>query len=173
MEITNRLSAFLAELRYEDLSTQVIEQVKLFIADYYAACLAGCRINRGLNEKTLQLLKAQGGREEADVLFSDIKLPAGNAAFVNALYAHGADMDDGNRKAAGHVATHVMPAVFALAQAEGSSWKDVITAIVAGYEAFNRVAGAAQPSLYNKGFHSTGVGGALACAAACAAASPP
>ena len=33
---------------------------------------------------------------------------------------------------------------------------------------FNRIAGAAQPGLYNRGFHSTGIAGAMACGAACA-----
>ena len=167
-DITGKISEFIANLRYEQLPETVIGQTKLFIADYYAACYAGFRINRDLNEKALLLLEQAGGKEEATVLFSGRKLPAGNAAFMNALYAHGADMDDGNRKAAGHIAAHVMPAVFALAEAEKASWEQVILAIVAGYEVFNRVVGAAQPGLYNKGFHSTGVGGSIACAAACA-----
>ena len=166
--ITSRLSRFVAQLSYEDLSADVIEQTKLFIADYYAACFAGYRINRQLNDAALELMLQDGGREEATVLFSGKRLPAGNAAFLNALYAHGADMDDGNRKAAGHIAAHVMSAVFALAEAEGAAWEQVITAVNAGYEIFNRVVGAAQPSLYSRGFHSTGIGGGIACAAACA-----
>lgn len=166
-DITARISAFVAELNFDHLPEQVVEQVTLFIADFYAACFAGYRINRELNEKVLTLMTRMGGCEESTVLFSGQKLPACNAAYMNALYAHGADMDDGNRKAAGHVATHVMPAVFALAETLPVTWQDVVTAIVAGYEVFNRVVGAAQPGLYNKGFHSTGVGGSLACAAAC------
>lgn len=34
-----------------------------------------------------------------------------NAAFMNAVYAHGADMDDGNRKSAGHIGAHVISSV--------------------------------------------------------------
>lgn len=167
-QITDKISRYVAELRYDQLPETVIEQVKLFIADYFAACFAGYRINRGLNSKVLQLMLQMGGTPESTVLFSEQKLPASNAAFINAFYAHGADMDDGNRKAAGHIGAHVMSAVFALAEVLNSTWEAVIVAIVAGYDVFNRVAGAAQPALYNKGFHSTGVGGSLACAAACA-----
>lgn len=167
-DITGRISRFVAELSYDALPENVLQQVALFVADYYAACLAGYRINRELNEKALLLMEQMGGCEQSTVLFSDKKMPACNAAFMNALYAHGADMDDGNRKAAGHIATHIMPAVFALAEAINAAWKDVITAVVAGYDVFNRIAGAAQPSLYNRGYHSTGVAGGPACAAACA-----
>ncbi|MBP3704631.1 MAG: MmgE/PrpD family protein, partial [Clostridia bacterium] len=167
-EITSRIVRYVSDLRFEDLTEAAIEQTRMFIADYFAACFAGYRINVELNDKVLQLMNRMGGCAESTVLFSGQKLPAGNAAFLNAVYAHGADMDDGNRKAAGHIGAHVMSAVFAVAETVRASWKDVFTAIVAGYEVFNRVAGAAQPGLYNKGFHSTGVGGAPACAAACA-----
>ncbi|MBE6807198.1 MAG: MmgE/PrpD family protein [Ruminococcaceae bacterium] len=168
-DITTRLCQFVAELRYENLDAATVEQVKLFIADYYAACYAGYRINTALNEPVMKRMTAMGGTPRATVLFSDRKMPETNAAFLNALYAHGADMDDGNRKAAGHIATHVMPAVFALAETlEGVTWQEVFTALVAGYDVFNRVVGAAQPGMYNKGFHSTGIGGGIACAAACA-----
>lgn len=167
-DMTSRISRFVADLRFEDLDTATVEQVKLFIADYYAACFAGYRINTALNEAGMKRMTAMGGNPRADVLFSGVKMPETNAAFLNALYAHGADMDDGNRKAAGHIATHVMPAVFALADTMEVTWQEVFTAIVAGYDVFNRVVGAAQPSLYNKGFHGTGIGGGIACAAACA-----
>ncbi len=168
-DITTRISRFVADLRFEHLDAATVEQVKLFIADYYAACFAGYRINAALNDKVIRRMTDMGGNPRATVLFMDKKMPETNAAFINALFAHGADMDDGNRKAAGHVATHVMPAVFALADTlEGVTWQDVFTAIVAGYDVFNRVVGAAQPSLYAKGFHSTGIGGGIACAAACA-----
>ncbi len=167
-EITAKLSRYVAELKYEDLPDSVVEQTKLFIADYFAACFAGYRINKPLNDVMLPILLEMGGKSESTVLFSEEKLPAANSAFMNAIYAHGADMDDGNRKSAGHIGAHVISAVFALAEVLNSTWDEVITAIVAGYDVFNRVAGAAQPDLYNKGFHSTGVGGSLACAAACA-----
>lgn len=166
--LTEKISRYVADLHYEQLPDKVLEQVKLFIADYYAACFAGYRVNKEFGGKVLQLMLQMGGCEEATVLFSDRKLPASNAAFVNAVYAHGADMDDGNKKAAGHIGAHVMSAVFALAEATQAAWEDVVVAIVAGYDVFNRVVGAAMPSLYNKGFHSTGVGGSLACGAACA-----
>ncbi len=168
-DITTRFCRFVADLRYEDLDAVTVEQVKLFIADYYAACYAGYRINGALNNKVLQRFNEMGGNPRATVLFTEQKMPETYVAFVNALFAHGADMDDGNRKAAGHIATHVMPAVFALAETiSGVTWQQVFTALVAGYDVFNRVVGAAQPGLYNKGFHGTGVGGGIACAAACA-----
>jgi len=166
--ITQRLSQFIAKLRFEDLSETVVETTKMYILDYYAACFAGIKVNRKFNRIMEEIFFEMGGREEASVLCENKKLPVGNAAFMNAVYAHGADMDDGNRKAMGHVAAHVMSAVFSLAETLEISGKDIITAINVGYEVYNRAAAAVQPGLVRRGFHSTGTAGALACGAASA-----
>lgn len=166
--ITKILSRFIAGLQYEDIPESVVETTKMYILDYYAACFAGKKINKKFNRSMEDIFFETGGKEESSVLCKDIKLPVGNAAFLNAVYAHGADMDDGNRKAMGHVAAHVMSAVFALAQTLNVSGEDVITAINVGYEVYNRTAAAVQPGLVRRGFHSTGTAGALACGAAVA-----
>lgn len=168
MNYTEQLVKFAHEIKYTKLPASVIERTKLFIADFYAACCAGYKINKDFNEISLEFIKEMEGSNQASILFENIKYPAANAAFINSIYAHGADMDDGNRKAAGHIGTHIIPAVFALGEYYSSTWKDMIVAINVGYEFFNRIAGAAQPSLYNKGFHATGVAGTVACSAACA-----
>jgi len=166
--VTQILSCFIAGLNYEDFPKEVVETTKRYILDYYAACFAGIKINDKFNRIVEEIFFETEGKEEASVLCKDRKLPVGNAAFLNAVYAHGADMDDGNRKAMGHVAAHVMSAVFALAENLYVSGKDIIVAINAGYEVYNRVAAAVQPGLVRRGFHSTGTAGILACGAAAA-----
>ena len=166
--VTKVLSRFISDLTYEDLPEAVVDTTKKYILDYYAACFAGIKVNREFNRAMEEIFLESGGKEESSVLCKDVRLPVGSAAFLNAVYAHGADMDDGNRKAMGHVAAHVMSAVFALAETLDVSGKDVITAINAGYEVYNRAAAAVQPGLVRRGFHSTGTAGALACGAAAA-----
>ena len=46
--------------------------------------------------------------------------PARFEAFMNSVYGHGAELDDGNKKAAAHTGVHLIPAVFALADKLGS-----------------------------------------------------
>lgn len=166
--VTKVLARFIANLRYEDLPEAVVDTTKQYILDYYAACFAGIKVNVKFNRAMEELFMESGGKEESSVLCQEIRLPVGNAAFLNAVYAHGADMDDGNRKAMGHVAAHVLSAVFSLAETLDVSGKDIITAINAGYEVYNRGAAAVQPGLVRRGFHSTGTAGALACGAAAA-----
>lgn len=165
---TELLSSFIDSLEYAQLSLEVIKATKLFILDYYAACFAGIKVNSKFNHAIWHILKNNGGRPEASVLLAEKKIPAMDAAFMNAIYAHGADMDDGNRKAMGHIAAHVMSAVFGMSETMEVSGKDIIVAINVGYEVYNRIAAAAQPGLVQRGFHSTGTAGAIACGAACA-----
>lgn len=168
MDYTKYISDFCYKLKYKNIPEKTIETVNYLIIDYISAALAGYRTNKVFNSAAEKIVFGMGGREESRVLFSDKRLPCENAAFLNGVYAHGADMDDGNRKAMGHVGAHVMPAVFALSDSLASSREAIYEAIVVGYEVYCRIAAAVQPGLVKRGFHSTGTAGAVACAAACA-----
>ena len=138
----------------------------MLIVDFFAAAYAGYRKNRAFNSAVEKAVFYRGGVEESSVLFRERKYPAGTAAFMNAIYGHGAELDDGNKKAAGHAGVHLIPAVFALAEKLRNSQEDVLLALATGYEAYIRISSAAQPGLVKRGFHSTGMTGTLACAAA-------
>ncbi len=165
MGLTAKLSSDLYGIKLSDKDR---EQLRTLIIDFFAAAYAGYKQNRAFNGAVEKVVYAQGGAEESSVLFQKKKYPAPVAAFMNALYGHGAELDDGNKKAAGHAGVHLIPAVFALADKLGSSGEDVLLALATGYEAYIRISSAAQPGLVARGFHSTGMAGTLACAAACA-----
>ena len=162
------LSDFVYNLKYEDLPADVVETTKRYIADYYAASFAGIKVNGTFNDAVIDVITDMGGKAECDYIYSGSRLPVVNAAFLSACMAHGADMDDGNRKAMGHVGAHVISTALTLCQILDVDGKDIITAINAGYEVYNRVAAAVQPGLVHRGFHSTGTAGAIACGAVAA-----
>lgn len=166
MECTKILSEELYAI--DELDEDDVKFLQKLLLDFFAASYAGYAINNGFADPVEQIVFEQGGREEASVFLSDKKLPAAKAAFMNALYAHGAELDDGNKKAMGHVGVHVIPAVFALAEKLGSTNEEVLLALAVGYEAYIRISTAAQPGMVKRSYHSTGVVGTLACAAACA-----
>jgi 2-methylcitrate dehydratase PrpD len=78
------------------------------------------------------------------------------------------DLDDGHRQALGHPGVCVVPAALALGESIGSSGKDILTAIIAGYETFIRMGKSMNPAIFSRGFHTTGVCGTVAAAAAAA-----
>ena len=120
-------------------------QPKLVLLDYLASAMAGYKINRIFNDALWGVVSDMGGKKESRVLFQGARLPAPLAALMNAAYGHGADLDDGNRTAQGHPGVGTIPAVLALAEAHGLSGRDVIVAIVAGYDIFVRMATALNP----------------------------
>lgn len=163
------LSRFIANLKYEQLPESVIDYTKLLIIDFFAASMGGYTVNKQFNEAARQVILGMAGRQESRVMFTDEKYPAPNAAFMNAAYNNGADMDDGHRDARGHPGCAVMSSVFALADTLPVSGRDVILAIVCGYEIMVRLSAAVQPDhVMKRGFHSTSTAGAVGAAVACA-----
>jgi len=167
---TDLLAGYVHRLRFKDLPGEVVESAKLFLLDYLASAMAGYKINKIFNEAVYSVVSGMGGKKESRVFFQGGKQPAPHAALLNAVYGHGADMDDGNRTAQGHPGGCVIPAVLALAEAHRLSGRDVIVAIVAGYDLFVRLATAINPSHLSRGFHTTGTVGNIAAAGAAAKA---
>ncbi len=165
MKITKKLSEDLFNIQV--LSNNDILQLHKLMFDFFAATFAGYSLNKDFNHFVEKIVFSQAGICESHVFKQENRYPAGKAAFMNALYAHGAELDDGNKKAAGHAGVHLIPAVFALADKLESNNEDVLIALATGYEAYIRISSAAQPGLVQRGFHSTGMAGTLACAAAC------
>ena len=152
----------------KELDTKDREQVQNLILDFFAALFAGYKLNKKFGDNVKKIIFEQEGKAEATVFGSNVKLPARSAAFMNALYGHGAELDDGNKKAMGHIGVHVIPSVLALAEAEKKKLDEIMIAIVAGYETYIRISAAAQPGMVERSFHSTGMAGAPASAVACA-----
>ncbi len=132
MGLTTELCKSLASI---ELNEQDREQLRTLIIDFFAAAYAGYKQNKAFNERVERVVYPQGGIEESWVLFQEKKYPARLAAFMNSLYGHGAELDDGNKKAAGHAGVHLIPAVFALADKLGSSNEDVLLALATGDDA--------------------------------------
>lgn len=168
MDSCKILSRFVSKLDYQSIPLSAKENTRLFLADYICSAIAGKRTNKVFNNAVEKFVFSQGGAEESTVMFGGRKVPCSKAAFLNACYSHGADMDDGNRKAMGHVGAHVFSTVLALGEKLSSSEGDMLVAINVGYDVYCRVAAAAQPGLVHRGFHSTGTAGVIACAAAAA-----
>jgi 2-methylcitrate dehydratase PrpD len=91
------------------------------------------------------------------------------AALINGALAHSLDFDDTHAEASLHSSAPIVPAALAAAEMTGASGKDLIAAVVAGYEVQIRLSLALNPTEhYDRGFHPTatcGVFGATAAAA--------
>lgn len=166
--ITADLVQYVDDMSYDELPSATVESAKRLFLDYIASVYAGFAVNDKTNRMITSVVLNGSAKGRSSVFFHDVAVDPLDAAFINAFYAHGADMDDGNKLAAGHVGCHLISALMALAEERGASVRRFFESMVAGYDIYCRLSAACMPGMVERGFHSTGTAGAIACAAACA-----
>lgn len=146
--------------------TEVLHAARRALLDALGAALAGC----GTEEVTgaLRAAQAGGGSGPVPVWGTDCTLGAAHAALVNGTAVHAREVDDFG--GCGHSGAVVVPAALAAAQLRDVSGCELLLAVLAGYEAANRVirlaGGYAEHNA--QGWHGTGTCGVFGAAAAAA-----
>ena len=158
------LAAFASALRYEAIPDSVLRRCEDLLLDTLASILAGARSRPVLSIE--KYAKTMGPADGAcEVLVSRRRTSPVFAAMVNAAAAHMVEQDDVHNGSVFHPAAVIFPPVLAVAQALGSSGRDLLAAAVAGYEVGIRIGEFMGRSHY-KIFHTTGTVGTVAAAAA-------
>ena len=164
--ITEQLAIHTAKVRYKDIPPEAIEKAKDCILDQIGVELIGSTLE--WNKIAYRYVAEMGGRGESTVVNYGKKVPTLDAAFVNATFGQGCELDDVGFAAGGHPGAATVPVALALAEKQGSSGKDFLAAVVIGWDVMYRLLLAVRPSAGKRGFHSHGIGapfGAMATAA--------
>ena len=161
-DITRELGAFVANLKFEQIPAAALDVIHMGFADCVGVMLAGR--DEPPTRILTQVLAPVAGT--SNLVFGDRTAPAPDAAWINGTAAHALDFDDVALR--GHPSTVLVPAIIAEAQALGSSGKDMVTAYAAGYEVWADLTRRDPEHYHTKGWHPTGILGAIAAAAACA-----
>lgn len=166
MSPTRNLALFSAGLSFETLPEEVIHKAKLCLLDYLANIYGSLQLEAA--QAVVEHVRSLGGPETCTALGCGFKTGLQNAAFINGTTAEAIEAQDGYRFGGNHPVSAVIPAVLAVAEAEGAGGGKVIEAIVAGYEVANRAAAAVHPGHTVSGFLPTGTCGTFGAAAAVA-----
>lgn len=160
--LSAELAAFAANLRFEDIPAPVLRRAEDLLLDCLASILAGAsaRPVLAMDRYAAAMGPADGPSE---ILINRRRTSPVFAAMVNAAAAHVVEQDDVHNGSVFHPAAVVFPPALAVAQALGSSGRDLLVAAVAGYEVGIRVGEFLGRSHY-KIFHTTGTAGTLAAA---------
>jgi len=162
LSISERLARFFCTLRYEDLSTELIWQIKTFFLDWLGSAFSG--LSQPSSRIMLSLAHDMGGSSEATIIPDKSGHLALIAALVNGASSHVMEMDDLHRESIFHPAAAIIPAVFAAGEKEHASGRDLILGILTGYEVGIRTALAAGKTHYEY-WHTTATCGTLGAAA--------
>jgi 2-methylcitrate dehydratase PrpD len=162
MTLAERLAGFAAGLRFEDVPADVAASTRLRTLDVLGLVLAACTYDFAA---PLTAVAGDGSGPCTIVGTSRTAAPA-DAALANGSLAHGLDFDDTHATSITHASAVIVPAALAVAESEGASGRDLITAAVAGYEAITRIGMAAPGAFHARGWHATSVCGTFAAALA-------
>ncbi|WP_346656039.1 MmgE/PrpD family protein [Bradyrhizobium sp. dw_78] len=140
------LCDFAVNLRFEDLSPEVVAQAKLSILDTLGVAFVGARFGEGA-ETMLSYARLFQSRGVSTVWSTGERCEPALAALVNAVHTRGLDYDDIIPFPQIHVSVHVVPAVLAVAEyvPEPISGRDLIVAVTIGCEIQSRLARAIAP----------------------------
>lgn len=163
---TKAIAEFISGTTYEQLDADSIEMAKRCIIDFVGTAIAGARL------ESAQILKHYFCKEAIPgnaVLLDDgfEQIGTSSAAAINAAFGHADDMDDVHNESITHLGAVTVPTALALGQELHCSGKDIILAVVLGYDAGARVGRAILPESYTV-WHTTAVAGPFSSAAAAA-----
>ncbi|HRP77799.1 MAG TPA: MmgE/PrpD family protein [Aquamicrobium sp.] len=162
--LTEPLARFAAQLRYEDLPAAVVHQAGRFFLDAVGCAIAASREDG--RKASLARAAADGfaAAGDASVIGGATTTPA-VAALCNGMLVNATDNDDTHKRALAHIGSVVMPAALATVEAVKGDGRDLVCALVAGYEVTARVGMAVMPTHY-RFWHSTATNGTFGAAAA-------
>jgi 2-methylcitrate dehydratase PrpD len=162
MALTQELGRFVAGLTFDKLPPDAVEIARTGFIDTIATMIAGA------HDPAPQLLRRglQPAPGKASLYFSGDTAAAPETAWINGTAGHALDYDDVGCR--GHVSTVLAPAILAEAETLGLGGREMFAAYVAGYETWAELARRDPGHHHAKGWHPTGIFGAIGAGAACA-----
>ena len=148
-----KLAARFAGMRYNDLPEASRHAVKRLLLDYLGVAVGGSQTESGKVARAFAL--DQGGKGQSRVIGDHARVSMTNAAFANAISSHSLELDAIDGLALFHFSPPVYSAALAAAEASEASGRDLVAALAAGCEMMERASRAANPSLRNRGYHTT------------------
>ena len=140
---TQELSEYAVNLKYEDIPPEVIERAKMIMLQTIGVSLAAkdTEISRKIRKMAVEANGGEGGPSTASG--TGEKLAAVNSALAMGTLADTLDWEDCSWT--GHPAAGIIPCAWIAAEEKHKSGKELLAAIVAGYEVYQRIAMAVQP----------------------------
>ncbi|MBI2987412.1 MAG: MmgE/PrpD family protein [Deltaproteobacteria bacterium] len=161
---SEKVGAFVRDLRLEAVPPEVIDKAKLVILDTLGIALVSSTMEFG--RMVLDVASALGGARESQLIGSRRKAAGANAVLANGTLAHGLDYDDTLEEAIVHTGCCGAITALAVGEATRASGKRVLEAAVAGIEVMCKVGLVAPGKFHARGFHPTALCATFGAAAA-------
>ncbi len=166
MNESRELAKFASELQFDRLPKNVIARAKDLVLDQVGIMMACATLP--WSKLIYDYVRDWGDcKQESSVAYYGYKTKVENAVFANSSFGHGFEIDDHYLPGESHPGCIVVPSALAIGEREHVSGKDLLAAVVAGYEVMGRINRAITPSCSDRGFHAhTSISGPFGAAAA-------
>lgn len=164
MNCTKKLAEFATSLEYEDLSEEVLTKSKMCVLDTLGTTLLGS--TQTVGKIIVEFVRDMGSKGESTIIGHTWKTCAPHASLANGTMAHSFELDDAYTPAIHHPGSVVIPAALSIGEREHSNGREIIMAIVAGYEVMNRIGESLAGANTMRGFFATGTNGSFGAAVA-------
>lgn len=152
MTVAATLAGFLVDTGYSDLPERAVDHAAMLIGSTIASAACGTDIPSAAIVR--DLARERGGTADASIWFdAGPKLPVTAAARVNAMMSDAAASDDSDLRNIVHLGTPLTATSLAVAEKTGANGKNILAAIVLGYETAGRIGEAITPRYLEQGFH--------------------
>src|SRR4030042_6631697 len=142
---TEILANYVASAKYEDLAAEVVDYTKKAVMDTIAWGLGGRKPREG--DVLIDIVKEMGGKPQATIMGDPTRVSCEQAAQVNRVITNMLDYDDDILNPnIGHMSSLLVPVALAIGEYTNASGKDIINALVLGYEVVIRLRQAEDPS---------------------------
>jgi 2-methylcitrate dehydratase PrpD len=150
-----KLAEYIQGLSYDKIPDSAKSDCKKLLLDTLGVMLRGSRTEHG--RIAADFARDFSDRKETSVIGYDFKTSSLNAAFANGVMAHSIDYDDMYTPGMIHVSCVIVPTALAMGEAERISGKDLLTAMVGGFDVSCRVGCSVAPYHHTPlGHHATG-----------------
>ena len=153
---------FVSGLEYSLLPSPVVDKLKASLLHATFVSLVGAQTGHG--KAAIELVKQEESSPNGATILADGgRATRSGAAFANSKLMHATNQTDSYRMLI-HPGPCIIPAALATAEMSGTSGRDVLTAMAAGYEVESRIAGDFIPTTQARGFRCSPVYGTLGAA---------
>jgi 2-methylcitrate dehydratase PrpD len=172
MTVLQKVSQFAAAVRDGKVEDGILQDARRRVTDIIGIALAATGVEPA--QAVGAVIESWGGEGQASVIGRSDRYPAASAALVNGTLAHALDYDDTHLPSVLHPSAAVVPAALAVAEASGSSGRNLVAAVAAGDELAVRIGMAGYDRelgnsiFFEKGLHATSIAGTLGGALAAA-----
>ncbi len=162
MTNTQKIAEYIFENYSKNIPDEVLDRGRLCLADWL--CVAKGALSESAARVVYETTKDNHDRGSSSLLLGGVA-DALTAALCNGTLAHCLDFDDTHIKSNTHTSAPLYAATIALGQELGSSEEEILRAFITGFEVSTRVGYGVGEIITEKGWHCTGIFGAIGSAA--------